>query len=135
MILINQKRVSIDKVSGRRQVVAMFGRYARRISPLLGMGMVSIFMFQIMVCYVEQAGIRDCSAHHENGSDFSGPVQPDAPEQPEAGCHGICHHVDSFPAQAAGMMHGKQPAAGYAAGDQQCPNGPVAAIDHPPQLS
>ncbi len=105
--------------------------HANSLLKLLGVAVFLAFAMQIVVTQAEHVGLFDCqSANSSLATSDDGTV-------PTEGCHTACcgHITGVFTnfAQFVALFHTEQ--ALFALIDEHAPDGPVLAIDHPPQLS
>lgn len=99
----------------------------------LGIAVLLAFLVQFVVVETEHFGLFDC----KSASDSFTSSSKDAKNVPTESCHASCsgHHIgvfSSFPEFVTVLHHGQMK---FVLTDDLAPDGPVKAIDHPPQLS
>ncbi len=99
----------------------------------LGIAVLLAFVMQFVVVEAEHFGLFDC----ESVSASLTPSSKDAKNVPTESCHASCcgHLIGVFssPSQFVAVLHHGQ--MNFVLTDDLVPDGPVKAIDHPPQLS
>jgi hypothetical protein len=108
--------------------------------PLLGVVIVLAFMLQLFVGQAEQIGFWECPCHHaaDNSTDTFSHADESDHSLPlsSSDCQCACH-VPVSPYRTIevtlSMMVVTQ--CDYLLRDAFCPDAPVRAIDHPPQLA
>lgn len=105
-------------------------------------GAVLLFslLFQTLSCHAEQAGFWKCGLEHaEDSSCCATKANDAASSKAPAACpyaHVHCHCSIALPQQQVPHLIAKyfiQDACLQV--DEHCPDGPIQAIEHPPQLS
>lgn len=111
----------------------MIRLHAISILKPLGIAVLLAFVMQFVVVEAEHFGLFDCESLSASFTSSS----KDAKNVPTESCHASCcgHLIGVFssPSQFATILHHGQ--MNFVLTDDLAPDGPVKAIDHPPQLS
>lgn len=99
---------------------------------LAGIALGLAFLAQVMLVQAEHLGLLDHDALHAAcASDTQ-----DSKNIPTEGCHTLCVQSPYFTSNTSvSIGHFFQSHCSFIVHDEVAPDGPVKAIDHPPQLS
>ena len=111
----------------------MIRLHAISMLQLFGVAVFLAFTMQIVVTQAEHVGLFDC----QSVSSFLASSDDAAKDVPTEDCHAACcgHITGVFTnfVQFVALFHTEQSLLPLI--DEHAPDGPVKAIDHPPQLS
>lgn len=96
------------------------------------MALLALFAFQVLTAHAQDAGLIICVSHNAQKGSASGTTSD--PMTASYHCH--CPQAGDIAMSQIGSIsifsHGSYR---FLHGDETCPDGPVRAIDYPPQLS
>lgn len=100
----------------------------------VGFALALAFMAQTISVQAEHAGVIECPGHHQDSSKDKG--NSDQQDKAPVGAHPCCSHAEAVPYSAGlfDVFH-PVPTVPYPVRNEFSPDGPVVAIDLPPQLA